>query len=198
MDHDRCAGPELRAAWILLIFAWEQCPDEGVDEPTRVLRLGPANLIAEHAGNIWAGEGPDDLTGSLCADGTRSGVRSLQETEPRVAGILVDAKGLSSRPQETRGLEPSPKSRAMLTSSSAIRSFIGKRVPIEIGSTRIQANAGCRGSANPRLGCPCRSRLSLGRSSADPKRAGQRFLTYGAAPRIQRSSTSARLMPSPL
>ena len=37
----------------------QQCPDEGVGEPACVLRLGPAQFVAEHAGNIQAGEGPD-------------------------------------------------------------------------------------------------------------------------------------------
>ena len=41
---------------------------ERVGEPARMLRLGPAELVAQHAGDVRAGECPDDLAGPSGAD----------------------------------------------------------------------------------------------------------------------------------
>src|SRR5436189_5456006 len=49
----------------------QQGADERVGEPAGVLRLGPAELVAEHAGDVGAGEGPDDLAGAPGADAQR-------------------------------------------------------------------------------------------------------------------------------
>ena len=45
-----------------------RCPDERVGEPACVLLLGPAELVAEHATDVRAGEGPDGLAGPSGAD----------------------------------------------------------------------------------------------------------------------------------
>jgi hypothetical protein len=36
------------------LVVWKQCPGKRVGQPAGVLRLGPANLLAEHPADIWA------------------------------------------------------------------------------------------------------------------------------------------------